>query len=205
MNCAITSAAIIWGSGGRLMPLCKAQMPAAWSVTTTPVIMALWPRAPAGASCSEEDIGSKNRLKQPVWPALKASATVEEIYRTPVRTARELTCGRSTMSSLKPKSGCLQRLRRMPCFALQNRGWQAELVWAATSLWMAAVVPLEQHLSTTSRAQVSQRPHCVATPSSNWISSKLMPACAWRAISRSDTRWHTQTIMAANSCGWLLM
>jgi hypothetical protein len=26
------------------------------------------------------------------------------------------------MSSLKPKSGCLQRLRRMPCFALQNRG-----------------------------------------------------------------------------------
>ena len=90
MNCAITSAAIIWGSGGRLMPLCKAQMPAAWSATTTPVIMALWPRAPAGASCSEEDIGSKNRLKQPVWPALKASATVEEIYRTPVRTAREL-------------------------------------------------------------------------------------------------------------------
>lgn len=74
MNCAMTSAAMIWGSGGRLMPFCKAQMPAAWSATTTPVIMVLWPRAPAGASCSEEDIGSKNRLKQPVGPALWASA-----------------------------------------------------------------------------------------------------------------------------------
>ena len=35
----------------------------------------------------------------------------------------------------------------------------------------------------------------VATPSSNWISSKPMPAWAWRAI-LSETRRQTQTIMA---------
>jgi len=49
--------------------------------------------------------------------------------------------------------------------------------------------------ATMSRAHSSQFPHWVATPSSNWISSKLMPARAWQAISRSEIRWHTQTIM----------
>jgi hypothetical protein len=52
------------------------------------------------------------------------------------------------------------------------------------------------HCATTSRAQPSHWPHWVATPSSNCTSSKVMPARTWRAISRSDTRRHTQTIMA---------
>jgi hypothetical protein len=42
----------------------------------------------------------------------------------------------------------------------------------------------------------------VATPSSNCTSSKVIPARTWRAISRSDTRRHTQTIMAGAAV-WL--
>ncbi len=57
------------------------------------------------------------------------------------------------------------------------------------------------HCATTSRAQSSQRPHWVATPSSHWISSKPIPALAWRAISRSETRRQTQTIMATGHWG----
>ena len=57
------------------------------------------------------------------------------------------------------------------------------------------------HCATTSRAQLSHWPHWVATPSSNWMSSKLMPARAWRAISRSETRRQTQTIMAVGLAG----
>jgi len=60
---------------------------------------------------------------------------------------------------------------------------------------MAATGEVAQHWATTSRAQPSHWPHWVATPNSNWMSSKLMPARAWRAISRSETRWQTQTIM----------
>jgi hypothetical protein len=61
---------------------------------------------------------------------------------------------------------------------------------------MAATGRLAQHWDTTSRAKHSHWPHWVATPSSNWMSSKSMPAWAWRAISRSETRRQTQTIMA---------
>ena len=66
---------------------------------------------------------------------------------------------------------------------------------AAASLCKAATGRKGWHCATTSRAQLSQHPHWVATPSSNWISSKLMPARAWRAISRSDIRRQTQTII----------
>lgn len=62
---------------------------------------------------------------------------------------------------------------------------------------MAATGEVAQHWSTTLRAQLSHCPHWVATPSSNWMSSKLIPARAWRAISRSETRWQTQTIMVS--------
>jgi hypothetical protein len=62
------------------------------------------------------------------------------------------------------------------------------------------------HCATTSRAQLSHWPHWVATPSSNCTSSKVIPARTWRAISRSDTRRHTQTIMAVGrQSGWLLV
>ena len=67
---------------------------------------------------------------------------------------------------------------------------------------MLAVGQLALHCATTSRAQPSHRPHWVATPSSNWMSSKPMPARAWRAISRSETRRQTQTIM--DGLGWLI-
>jgi len=64
--------------------------------------------------------------------------------------------------------------------------------------WIAATGCEALHCATMSRAQPSHWPHWVATPSSSWISLKHMPARTWRAISRSDTRWHTQTIMAAS-------
>src|SRR3989344_2138096 len=73
------------------------------------------------------------------------------------------------------------------------------IVFGAASLCRAATGLDALHCATTSRAQLSQHPHWVATPSSNWISSKLMPARAWRAISRSEIRRQTQTIMAAGS------
>ena len=44
--------------------------------------------------------------------------------------------------------------------------------------WMLADGQLALHWATTSRAQPSHCPHWVATPSSNWISSKPMPARA---------------------------
>src|SRR6218665_1846533 len=53
------------------------------------------------------------------------------------------------------------------------------------------------HCASTARAQFSQAPHWVARPNSNWISSKPRPARAWRAISWSEIRRHTQTIMVA--------
>ena len=64
--------------------------------------------------------------------------------------------------------------------------------------WIKAWGAWAWHCATTSRAHPSHWPHCVATPSSIWIWSKSNPARAWRAISRSLTRRHTQTIM-----GWL--
>ena len=70
---------------------------------------------------------------------------------------------------------------------------------------MAATGEVAQHWATTSRAVHSHWPHWVATPSSNWMSSKLIPARAWRAISRSETRWQTQTIMVEQAlAGWLI-
>ena len=69
------------------------------------------------------------------------------------------------------------------------------LSWMRGASWMAATGAVAQHCATTSRAQLSHWPHWVATPSSNWISSKPMPARAWRAISRSEIRRQTQTIM----------
>lgn len=70
---------------------------------------------------------------------------------------------------------------------------------STASLCRAATGCVAWHWATTSRAQPSQQPHWVPTPSSNWISSKPMPARAWRAISRSETRRQTQTIMAVVS------
>ena len=67
-----------------------------------------------------------------------------------------------------------------------------------TPQWVAA------HCATMSRAQPSHCPHWVATPSSNWMSSKLIPPRTWRAISRSETRRQTQTIMAGRLAGWKL-
>lgn len=69
---------------------------------------------------------------------------------------------------------------------------------------MAATGEVALHWATTSRAQHSQRPHWVATPSSNWMSSKLIPARAWRAISRSEIPLQTQTIMVGQALagGW---
>lgn len=64
------------------------------------------------------------------------------------------------------------------------------------SRWSAAIGCEALHWATTSRAQPSHWPHWVATPSSNWTSSNVMPARTWRAISRSETRRQTQTIMA---------
>ncbi len=68
----------------------------------------------------------------------------------------------------------------------------------------AATGLLGLHCATTSRAQPSHWPHWVATPNSHWISSKPMPARAWRAISRSEIRRQTQTIMAGGgrAVGW---
>src|SRR6266568_1731679 len=66
---------------------------------------------------------------------------------------------------------------------------------AEEASWMAATGRQGLHWETTSRAAHSHWPHWVATPSSNWMSSKSMPAWAWRAISRSETRRQTQTIM----------
>jgi hypothetical protein len=73
--------------------------------------------------------------------------------------------------------------------------------------WIAATGQVALHWDTTSRAERSHWPHCVATPNSNWMSSKLIPARAWRAISRSETRRQTQTIMAKQERqldGWSL-
>ncbi len=75
----------------------------------------------------------------------------------------------------------------------------APIAVSTASLCSAATGCDAWHWATTSRAQPSQQPHWVATPSSNWISSKPMPARAWRAISRSETRRQTQTIMAVVS------
>lgn len=50
-------------------------------------------------------------------------------------------------------------------------GVSMALCKAATGAW-------ERHCATRSRAVLSQQPHWVATPSSNWISSKLIPAWA---------------------------
>ena len=60
---------------------------------------------------------------------------------------------------------------------------------------MLALGQVPLHWATTSRALLSHRPHWVATPSSNWMSSKPIPARAWRAISRSEIRRQTQMIM----------
>lgn len=86
---------------------------------------------------------------------------------------------------------CVERFHAVPSWMVVA-GWTA---FGSVSLYRAATGCEAQHCATTSRAQSSQRPHWVATPSSNWISSKLIPARAWRAISRSETRWQTQTIM----------
>ena len=75
------------------------------------------------------------------------------------------------------------------------------MVWVQVPPLREATGWVELHWATTSRAQPSQLPHWVATPSSNWISSKLMPARAWRAMSRSETRRQTQMIMAVRVAG----
>ena len=77
--------------------------------------------------------------------------------------------------------------------------FHARLSKMALASWMAATGCDALHCATMSRAQPSQRPHWVATPSSSWMSSNPKPARAWRAISRSETRWQTQTIMAVGT------
>jgi len=81
-------------------------------------------------------------------------------------------------------------------YAEAKDGFHAALSWMRLASWMAATGWFALHWATTSRAQLSHCPHWVATPSSNWMSSKSIPARAWLAISRSDTRRQTQTIMA---------
>jgi hypothetical protein len=54
-----------------------------------------------------------------------------------------------------------------------------------------------QAASNTSRAQVLQAPQDDATRVSSWrISKQRVPERTARAMSRSETRWHRQTIMA---------
>ncbi len=58
-----------------------------------------------------------------------------------------------------------------------------------------ATAPMAWHCACTSRAQSSQRPHCVATPSSHCSSANVAPPCDILVMSRSETRWQTQMIM----------
>ena len=53
---------------------------------------------------------------------------------------------------------------------LLSRGWLAG--------FRLAIGQMALHCATTSRAEPSHLPHCVAMPSSNWISSKPIPARA---------------------------
>jgi len=81
--------------------------------------------------------------------------------------------------------------------AAQAQVLPPSLAQATTASFRSAATGLlALHCATTSRAQLSHWPHWVATPSSHWISSKPIPARAWRAISRSEIRRQTQTIMA---------
>jgi hypothetical protein len=87
-------------------------------------------------------------------------------------------------------------IQAMHLDAKAEEEFHAALSWMRLASWMAATGWVALHWATTSRAQLSHCPHWVATPSSNWMSSKSIPARAWLAISRSDTRRQTQTIMA---------
>lgn len=122
INCAMTSAAITWGSGGLSMLRCRAQMPATCSANTAPVMTPLWPQVLAGANRSEEDI-KRSYSQRMRWP--NQGKNVHRCRRVlhDLRGARlrRFMGERSTKHSPKPKLNCLQRLRRMPCFALQNR------------------------------------------------------------------------------------
>jgi hypothetical protein len=82
----------------------------------------------------------------------------------------------------------------LPC-VIDSQSWMTASLGPVVSLCNAATGCDALHCATTSRAQVSHRPHCVATPSSSWMSSKPIPALTWRAMSRSEIRWQTQTIM----------
>ena len=106
---------------------------------------------------------------------------------------------RKTRRNEKPDRGSGQPVSQSASQPVSGYAAAATDASSTDSLRSAATGLEAWHCATTSRAQPSQQPHWVATPNSNCISSKPMPARAWRAISRSETRRQTQTIMAVGS------
>ena len=140
---------------------------------------AIFPLSPAQEAAAQAAI---KRAAQD-WPAPGREKT--QTQRRRIQPMAPATSSRQISSVVK------SAMQTQPAQAQAEGVHMAVLCNAATGwlLW---------HWATTSRAQPSHRPHWVATPSSNWISSKPMPARAWRAISRSETRRQTQTIMAVH-------
>lgn len=186
MNSLSTSAGTITSTAWRSNPVCKAQMPATCSTTTEPAITALRLKPPEEPYRSNWDI---DEIRADAKPHGRQNSHWIVTGRRISSLAQDPPDG--TYNDDQAACECGEERHVLPSW-IRGAGWA---VCGAISLCTAATGWDAQHCATTSRAQSSQRPHWVATPSSNWISSKLMPARAWRAISRSEIRRHTQTIM----------
>ena len=163
-------------------PDCSAHRAAPCKASTAPTINVVRRGPPAGAKRSTWDIkeGEHNAL---VYQEMQANKTRKLVAKDPP--------GRPRHEDHAAWDGDDEIQRRLSRIQLAGRRGRT-----SASLRRAATGRDGLHWATTSRAHPSQHPHWVATPSSNWISAKLMPARAWRAISRSEIRRQTQTIMA---------
>src|SRR2546426_4922230 len=163
-NCVRISAGTTISAARINRPLCSAQINPTCSATTARAMTVLRPSGGLGRVVSDE-VGLKS-----------AVAFIGYLF------GERMTAKRATGSELAaenpPRAADHQDQADGKCCNETCEVFHGLPSWAGVASLMLAVGQLALHWATTSRAQRSHWPHWVATPSSNWISSKPIPARA---------------------------